>query len=38
VIPGRDDIIRELGTMDRTEFVATLIGAKDKRKELNPPW
>ena len=38
VHPGRDDIIRELGTMDCTEFVAVLIGAKDKRKELNLAW
>jgi hypothetical protein len=38
VVPGRDDISRELGKMDRAEFVATLVGAPDKRKELKPPW
>jgi hypothetical protein len=38
VVPGRDDMIGELEKMDKAEFVATLVGAPDKRKELKPPW
>jgi hypothetical protein len=34
----RDDKLRELEEADRAVFVATLVGARDKRKELHPPW
>ena len=30
--------LRALAEVDRAEFVATLVGARDKRKDLHPPW
>jgi|SRR5215217_6283134 len=38
VVPGRDDQLRELEDADRAVFVARLMGAEDKRRELAPPW
>jgi hypothetical protein len=38
VIAGRDDKRRALATADRAEFVASIIGAGEKREELSPPW
>jgi len=29
---------RELAETDRAVFVASVVGARDKRKELVPPW
>jgi len=38
VLPGREDQLREVDDVDKAEFVATLIGARDKKRELKPPW
>ena len=38
VIPDRTDKLRELEKADTAEFVATLVGARDKRKKLHLPW
>ena len=38
VRPGRDDIRQEVANVDKAEFVATLIGASDQRRDLDPPW
>ena len=38
VIPGRDDIARELGEMDSAVFVARIEGVGDISEELTPPW
>jgi hypothetical protein len=38
VIAGLAEIQRELAATNRAEFVATLVGARDMRKKLEPPW
>ena len=38
IAPGRDDKIRALEEMDRAEFVAVMIGARDIRQELPEAW
>jgi hypothetical protein len=38
VQPDREDEVREMFDVDRAVFVATLIGAGDKTRELKPPW
>ena len=38
LIAGRADIQRELAATNRAEFVATLVGARDISKKLEPPW
>jgi hypothetical protein len=37
-IAGLAEIQRELAATNRAEFVATLVGARDMRKKLEPPW
>src|SRR5215211_3532875 len=40
VTPERDNPFkrRVLEEADRAEFVAIIVGARDKREELSPPW
>ena len=38
VLPDRDDKLREMEDVDKAVFVATLMGARDTRRELHPPW
>jgi hypothetical protein len=38
VVPGRTDKLRELEKPDKAEFVAKIVGAKDIKKTLTPPW
>jgi hypothetical protein len=38
VIAGLAEIQQELAATNRAEFVATLVGARDMSKKLEPPW
>jgi hypothetical protein len=38
VVAGSEDKQRELAETDRAVFVASVVGARDKRTELVPPW
>jgi hypothetical protein len=38
VTPGRDDKLRALEEADKAEFVASIVGARDKWLELPEPW
>jgi hypothetical protein len=38
VFAHSEDKQRKLAETDRAVFVASVVGARDKRKELVPPW
>jgi hypothetical protein len=38
VVAGSEDKQRKLAETDRAVFVASVVGARDKREELVPPW